>query len=114
MAFVAIAALIVIYLKAGEATGMLLRCPIHLLTGYSCPGCGSQRAMLCLLHLDIPGAIRSNYILLPALIYLVMLGVGYRVDRFAGMYRRLTQPWAIYLVIGVIAGWTVLRNFIGV
>lgn len=114
MAIVAIAALLVIYLKVGEATGVLLRCPVHLFTGYSCPGCGSQRAMLCLLHLHPLEALRSNYILFPALIYLALLGVGWSFSRYRGLYHMLTQPWVIYLIIVVIVGWTVVRNILGI
>jgi len=35
-----------------------------LLTGYSCPGCGIQRALYALLHGDVIKAIQYNYYLL--------------------------------------------------
>lgn len=31
-------------------------CPIKMVTGISCPGCGITRAWNCLLHLDLDGA----------------------------------------------------------
>ena len=49
-------------------TGWGIPCPVHLLTGWSCPGCGISRFFLALLHLDIPGALSQNMaiaILLP-------------------------------------------------
>ena len=36
------------------------KCPFYMLTGLKCPGCGSQRAIHSLLHLDFIGAIRYN------------------------------------------------------
>ena len=47
------------------------RCPFRLLTGYLCPGCGSQRAIHHLLNLDLPGAWRMNPLLVIALPYLL-------------------------------------------
>lgn len=35
-------------------------CPVILLTGYPCPGCGLTRAFVSLAKLDIPSAIQYN------------------------------------------------------
>ena len=48
------------------------RCPFRLLTGYLCPGCGSQRAIHHLLNLDLTGAWRMNPLLVIALPYLLL------------------------------------------
>lgn len=48
------------------------RCPFRLLTGYLCPGCGSQRAIHHLLNLDLPGAWRMNPLPVIALPYLLL------------------------------------------
>jgi hypothetical protein len=55
-----------------------LKCPFHYLTGLDCPGCGSQRAVFCLLHGDIKGAIHQN-LLLVASLPLLMVQLGYKV-----------------------------------
>ena len=47
-------------------------CPFHYITGFFCPGCGSQRAVHLLLHGDMVGAFRFNPLMvltLPVLIY---------------------------------------------
>ena len=47
-------------------------CPFKYATGYLCPGCGSQRAIHQLLHLNILGALRLNPFMvlsLPIIIY---------------------------------------------
>lgn len=49
------------------------RCPFRLLTGYLCPGCGSQRAIHRLLNLDIAGAWQMNPLLVIALPYLALV-----------------------------------------
>ena len=38
------------------------KCMFKLLTGYSCPGCGIQRALYALLHGDVIKAIQYNYL----------------------------------------------------
>ncbi len=46
-------------------------CIFNRLTGLLCPACGLTRALYSLLHLDIPGALRSNILVLfiPVIIY---------------------------------------------
>ena len=39
------------------------KCGFHSLTGFDCPGCGSQRAIYDLLHGDIVAAISHNLLL---------------------------------------------------
>jgi hypothetical protein len=45
------------------------RCPFLSLTGFQCPGCGSQRAMHYLLHGHIVQAARMNLLFIPGIIY---------------------------------------------
>ena len=59
------------YFALDPATNAIFpRCPFLTLTGLKCPGCGSQRAIHCLLHADIRGAAAYYFLLvawLPAL-----------------------------------------------
>lgn len=49
------------------------KCPFYLLTGYKCPGCGTQRAIYALLHGDILNGLIYNPMLMPAIFYIVLI-----------------------------------------
>ena len=53
-------------------------CPFKYTTGYDCPGCGSQRAIHQLLHLNIGAAFRLNPLLVLSL-PLLIIGLGIKV-----------------------------------
>ena len=59
--------------------GMFPRCPFHWLTGWQCPGCGSQRALHHLLHLDIYQALLDNPLLVISIPYIL---AGFAFDSF--------------------------------
>lgn len=89
------------------------QCPFHYLTGLDCPGCGSQRAVFCLLHGDIMGAIHQNFLLVTSL-PLLIVQAGYKVIsliknqdyKWALLYHRLTP-----VIIGLITvAFFILRN----
>lgn len=58
------------YLCVLRAFGRGLSCPIRLVTGLYCPGCGVSRMCLRLLRGDLAGAFRANPLLLLALPWL--------------------------------------------
>nr|WP_320020673.1 DUF2752 domain-containing protein [uncultured Draconibacterium sp.] len=47
------------------------QCLFHSLTGGYCPGCGSQRALHSLLHLDFAGVVGYNFLFLPAVLFIL-------------------------------------------
>lgn len=90
-------------------------CPLVLLTGWWCPGCGALRGTHDLLHGDLAGAAARNPLLLVALPYL-LLGFGAWVLRLSG--RRVPSstsapPWTIWAVLVVVLAFGVLRNLPG-
>jgi len=50
----------------GES-GFFLKCPLKHFIGIYCPGCGSQRALHSLLHLEFGKVASLNFLFLPAL-----------------------------------------------
>ena len=107
--------LIAVYALLDPSRTMFPRCPFLSLTGLECPGCGSQRAVHSLLHGDIAAAFGFNALLvlmLPYLavcIYLEFLG-GKR--RFPRLRRILMGKEACFVLLGLFAGFFVLRNFV--
>lgn len=68
---VSILALLYFFMDA-RIPGFFPSCPFHSLTGLYCPGCGSQRAISSLLHVDFLQAFRYNLMLvltLPLVMY---------------------------------------------
>ena len=88
------------------------RCAFNALTGYYCPGCGSQRAIHNLLHLNIAGVVSNNFLFLPAVLaiayhYLHPLlnnKFGWKLPNI--LYKRYT-PWIIF---GTVMLFWLLRN----
>lgn len=88
------------------------RCLFHSLTGGYCPGCGSQRALHCLLHFDIAGVVSYNFLFLPAgmLIFyhyvhpLLNSAFGWKLPNL--LYLKNT-PWVI---LGIVIAFWIARN----
>lgn len=102
----------ILYFFNPENAIWLPKCPIYILTGYECPGCGIQRALHQLLHLNIKKALGYNPFLAIALPYIILL----LITRFvpANRLKRLrricyhTTTIRVYTALTVI--WWVVRN----
>lgn len=92
------------------------RCPFRLLTGYLCPGCGSQRAIHHLLNLDLPGAWRMNPLLVIALPYLllglILKPMSHHSARGARLLDQLYGYRASVVALVVIVLFWIGRNFV--
>ena len=51
-------------------------CPIHLVSGLLCPGCGATHALVALLHGDLSAAWRDNALLILLLPVLLFYGAS--------------------------------------
>ncbi len=63
--------------RRGGGPNLIPGCPIYMLTGLYCPGCGSGRALYSILHGHFLTALDYNplfVILLPLIIYLAIQG----------------------------------------
>ena len=83
-----------------------LFCPIHALTGFWCPGCGSTRALDSLLRADFPSAVRNNALLLASPL-LALVGIKLQEKNF----RLLVLYLSALLLLVVI--FTIGRNLPG-
>jgi hypothetical protein len=82
-------------------------CPLHALTGLSCPLCGATRATYALLHGQLGTALHDNALYVLSLPLLVL--VWWRWSR-ALPDRPLLPRWAFWTVVATGLCFGVLRN----
>ena len=86
------------------------------MTGYLCPGCGSQRAIHHLLNLDLAGAWRMNPLFVIALPYLALVlllkPLSHRSPRCARLRDLLLGYHASVVILVVILLFWVGRNIV--
>ena len=110
-----VAALYLFFIFDPETHPFFPQCPFLLATGLECPGCGSQRALHQLLHLNIRGALKQNGFMVVALpyifmgIYLQYLG-GKR--RFPRLEKFFFGRWSALVVLLLVIAFWIGRNMI--
>ncbi len=113
MTLVLVAALSVFYIFDPQEVNLFPKCTFKAITGYDCPGCGSQRAIHDMLHIDFAGAYSHNPLMLFLIPYLLLwlffelLG-GKKL--LPGLDKALFGKWAAYIVFTVIVLFWILRN----
>ena len=81
------------------------KCVFYLVTGLTCPGCGTLRAAHSLLHGDFAAAFRFNPLLFTLLPAIGLAWVVYRPASWS-----VVSPKWIWVLLGVIIGFGILRN----
>ncbi len=95
--------------------GVFPKCAFYVLTGWKCPGCGSQRALHALLHGDITGAFHMNMWIPVAAIYIVLVMIALFFSNRNSRYSKIVTNdylFATFLLFTI--AWFVLRNVYGV
>ncbi len=114
---VAVCAVVVVavYFLADPAhNGLFPKCVVYQLTGYKCPGCGSQRMLHALLHGDVAGAWRQNAMLLSSLPLLaVIVFAQVRQRTYPRLYEAVTSPITVTVIVILFIVWAVIRNIYG-
>lgn len=108
----AVAALVVLYRFAPTEHRFYPQCPLHVLTGWDCPGCGGLRAAHALLHGEVRAAFQFNpllFLLAPAF---AAAGSLTAAKRWTGRewFPARHRPIWIWLLLVAIAAFSVLRN----
>ena len=113
MILTGIVVVLIYYAYDPAASRWFPRCPFLLLTGLQCPGCGSQRAVHSLLHLDVMSALHYNSLLvvsLPAVLFLCY--VELMRERRPRLYTSVHRPAVIWTVFTLFMLWWIGRNVI--
>lgn len=106
-----IVALTAVYALIDPSTHFFPRCIFLQLTGYQCPGCGSQRAVHALLHGHIAEAWHFNALLVASIPFLVMMFTAQAFKhRFPRLHNSVNSLTAVVIWAVVIAGWWIFRN----
>ncbi|HNU79074.1 MAG: DUF2752 domain-containing protein [Prolixibacteraceae bacterium] len=95
-----------------EKSPLFPKCPFYILTGWYCPGCGSQRAVHSFLHGRFDDVIAYNFLVFPAAL-LILYHYAHRwLNRFLGwklpdiLYLRNTPS----VILAVVLIFWIARN----
>ena len=103
----------VYYFNNPAESWFFLKCPVNYVTGLSCPGCGSQRAIHELLHLNFKQAFAYNPLLIAAIPY-TALGIAFNTETLKTRYPKTRKFFygqrALYVVLVVVIIFFILRN----
>jgi len=93
-------------------SGFFPACPFRLLTGLNCPGCGSTRGLHRLVHGDVVGAFKFNALMVVLLPFLLYALARYTIGAVRGrpLQRHYLPPSYIWMLLGVIVGFWIIRN----
>ncbi len=104
---------IIVYGMFDPASGYFPRCFFKTVTGYDCPGCGSQRAIHAMLNGHFAEAWHYNALMILS-IPLVALLVMSRIyaGKMPRLFMTLRSSTISYLLIIVVLTWWIVRNII--
>lgn len=90
------------------------RCPFLMLTGYKCPGCGTQRAIHALLHGNFLEALRFNAMMVASVPLLALYGYAEIVRKSKPrFYNKVNSTPIILTIFVLVVLWWILRNVFG-
>lgn len=91
------------------------KCPFLMLTGgLRCPGCGSQRAIHALLHLQFKDAFMFNPLVVISIPFLVLLVTASILkDSHPQFYNKMNSSLISKLLLVIFILWWIVRNIVG-
>lgn len=107
------AALVVFYVFDPQEQEIFPKCTFKTVTGYDCPGCGSQRAIHDMLHLNFANAFSHNalmFVLIPYILLGVFMEFFGGKTRFSKLEKIFFGKWAAIGVLLVIMSFWIFRN----
>ncbi|MDE6835743.1 MAG: DUF2752 domain-containing protein [Muribaculaceae bacterium] len=96
-----------------SCSGWMPKCVFRMVTGWECPGCGSQRMLHAMLHGDIREAWHFNpflFFMIPVIILYLLPEV--MPGKFPKLFRILHSTGSIVCIAAAICAWWIGRNLI--
>lgn len=113
MAFAAAVIVAFYFVFDPEQFRWMPQCIFLRLTGYQCPGCGSQRMLHALLHDDLAAAWHANAYLLVMLPVIIFMGwLELTRTRHPRLYQRVFSPPVLIAITLSLIIWAIARNFL--
>jgi len=97
----ALGTLCIVYAFDPHSSLLFPPCPVKLLSGWDCPGCGSARAIHLLLHGHFVAAFYRNPLLISSIPVLILMAVRPTLFR---------KPWVPWLCLAVMLVFGIARN----
>ena len=104
-------ALYYFFLNPYQQTDFFMSCPFYKITGYQCPGCGSQRAFHELLHFHFFEAFKQNALFVLGIPYVLLIFyANFNKEKHQKLRQVLlgNKTLLILLIVAILFG--VLRN----
>jgi hypothetical protein len=107
-----IAAALILYNSNPTSSPWFPKCPVHLLTGLHCPGCGSTRAAHAALHGNLGEALSKNALLVcgSPLALALWLWKRWRTGLPIAEWTTLLPAEWIWLLAFVVTAFGIIRN----
>lgn len=110
--FSGVVVIVLIYKNFAPTNILFPKCPVYVLTGIYCPGCGSQRAMHELFNLNLVKSLSYNIL---ATLFILLLVVDFcfsllKIEKFRPYKLLNSYRYSSVIVLIVILLFTVLRN----
>lgn len=111
IALIAAVTLIIIYGTFNPESKFFPKCIFYVVTGWKCPGCGTQRAIHSLLIGDFSAALGYNAMMIFFLPVIAILWVAALVRlRYPRFYNAVNSRPIILATLFIVVGWGILRN----
>ncbi|WP_177165208.1 DUF2752 domain-containing protein [Epilithonimonas hominis] len=105
--------IVIYYFFDPTKSDWFLRCPLKVITGYECAGCGVQRSFHSLLHLRFLEAFRYNALFVLSILYFLFLIILKYSESFRSKKKLLnfffSKKWLFFLIIIVLL-FSLLKN----
>ena len=104
-------ALYYFFLNPYQQTDFFMSCPFYKITGYQCPGCGSQRAFHEVLHFHFLEAFKQNALFVLGIPYVLLIFyANFNKEKHQKLRQALVgnKTLLILLIVAILFG--VLRN----